>query len=431
MTFWQLIRGDLTIGVAFAVCLSAVVGFGGWASLAPLAEGIVAYGRVEVDADRLIIQHLEGGIIEHIQVAEGDEVTVGQSLLTLTNVAARSDRNQLAARLATARASLRRVRALLDDDAVVNFEFSDILDLTDVERQDIIARQLELFEQQKQSRAALLAPIARRRQSFQASAASLAREMTLLSETIRELQAELEIKRGLFERGLLPRDAVFELEREESGLESRIASLQTNLIQAESGAAESSLEYNRTALGFVEELGTERLALEQDVSELSERYATAADVVQRTTITSPGNGTVLNLNYTTEGGVVGPGIPIMELVPEATSLYAVLEVRPVDRDSIKQGLRVDLRLSGIDSWRTEPLKGEITTISADLKSSPDETYNYYEARVQLLSDELAGLEDTVLPGVPVEVFIRAGNSRTLLAYMVEPLMAVMRRGGRE
>lgn len=431
MTFWQLIRGDLTIGVAFAVCLSAVVGFGGWASLAPLAEGIVAYGRVEVDADRLVIQHLEGGIIEHIQVAEGDEVTVGQSLLTLTNVAARSDRNQLAARLATARASLRRVRALLDDDAVVNFEFSDILDLTDVERQDIIARQLELFEQQKQSRAALLAPIARRRQSFQASAASLAREMTLLSETIRELQAELEIKRGLFERGLLPRDAVFELEREESGLESRIASLQTNLIQAESGAAESSLEYNRTALGFVEELGTERLALEQDVSELSERYATAADVVQRTTITSPGNGTVLNLNYTTEGGVVGPGIPIMELVPEATSLYAVLEVRPVDRDSIKQGLRVDLRLSGIDSWRTEPLKGEITTISADLKSSPDETYNYYEARVQLLSDELAGLEDTVLPGVPVEVFIRAGNSRTLLAYMVEPLMAVMRRGGRE
>lgn len=431
MTFWQLIRGDLTIGVAFAVCLSAVVGFGGWASLAPLAEGIVAYGRVEVDADRLIIQHLEGGIIEDIQVAEGDEVTVGQSLLTLTNVAARSDRNQLAARLATARASLRRVRALLDDDAVVNFEFSDILDLTDVERQDIIARQLELFEQQKQSRAALLAPIARRRQSFQASAASLAREMTLLSETIRELQAELEIKRGLFERGLLPRDAVFELEREESGLESRIASLQTNLIQAESGAAESSLEYNRTALGFVEELGTERLALEQDVSELSERYATAADVVQRTTITSPGNGTVLNLNYTTEGGVVGPGIPIMELVPEATSLYAVLEVRPVDRDSIKQGLRVDLRLSGIDSWRTEPLKGEITTISADLKSSPDETYNYYEARVQLSSDELAGLEDTVLPGVPVEVFIRAGNSRTLLAYMVEPLMAVMRRGGRE
>ncbi|MGB2074440.1 MAG: HlyD family type I secretion periplasmic adaptor subunit [Henriciella sp.] len=431
MTFWQLIRGDLTIGVAFAVCFSAVVGFGSWASLAPLAEGIVAYGRVEVDADRLIIQHLEGGIIEDIQVAEGDEVKVGQSLLTLTNVAARSDRNQLAARLATARASLRRVQALLDDDAVVDFEFSDILDLTDVERQDIIARQFELFEQQKQSRAALLAPIARRRQSFQASAASLAREMTLLSETIRELQAELEIKRGLFERGLMPRDAVFELEREESALESRIASLQTNLIQAESGAAESSLEYNRTALGFVEELGTERLALEQDVSELSERYATAADVVQRTTIKSPGNGTVLNLNYTTEGGVVGPGIPIMELVPEATSLYAVLEVRPVDRDAIKQGLLVDLRLSGIDSWRTEPLKGEITTISADLKSSPDDTYNYYEARVQLSSDELAGLEDTVLPGVPVEVFIRAGNSRTLLAYMVEPLMAVMRRGGRE
>ena len=72
MTFWQLIRGDLTIGVAFAVCFSAVVGFGSWASLAPLAEGIVAYGRVEVDADRLIIQHLEGGIIEDIQVAEGE-----------------------------------------------------------------------------------------------------------------------------------------------------------------------------------------------------------------------------------------------------------------------------------------------------------------------------------------------------------------------
>ena len=53
-----------TIKFGAIICTIAFGGFVIWASLAPLAEGVIVYGKVAVENNRKTIQHLEGGIIQ-------------------------------------------------------------------------------------------------------------------------------------------------------------------------------------------------------------------------------------------------------------------------------------------------------------------------------------------------------------------------------
>ena len=58
-------------------------GFGAWAMLTSIAGAVVAPGQVEVEQNRQVVQHPDGGVIEEILVKEGDRVQSGQVLVRL------------------------------------------------------------------------------------------------------------------------------------------------------------------------------------------------------------------------------------------------------------------------------------------------------------------------------------------------------------
>ncbi len=67
-------------------CLVTFVFFGGfiaWSSFAKLSSAAIAPGSVTVEANRKTIQHLEGGIVSRILVAEGQKVEMGDTLIEL------------------------------------------------------------------------------------------------------------------------------------------------------------------------------------------------------------------------------------------------------------------------------------------------------------------------------------------------------------
>jgi HlyD family type I secretion membrane fusion protein len=212
---------------------------------------------------------------------------------------------------------------------------------------------------------------------------------------------------------------------------SRIASLRTRITEATSSAAEADLEIKRITAEFLEGLGSERLEYQQQIAELQEELAAAADVMDRSVLTAPETGAVINLKFRTDDGVVGPGEPILEIVPSDSTFYAILELNPQDRDSISEGMNVEVRLSGIDSWRIRPIQAKVIGISADLKQSGDAGYTYYEVKAVMSKPSEHGLDPQLMPGMPVEVFLPSGQAKTLLGYLAEPVTAIMRRGMRE
>src|SRR5260370_37825534 len=60
-----------------------ILGLGTWSAFAPLESAAIASGVVEAESSRKTIQHLEGGIIDDILVADGDVVRAGQVLVRL------------------------------------------------------------------------------------------------------------------------------------------------------------------------------------------------------------------------------------------------------------------------------------------------------------------------------------------------------------
>ena len=89
------------------------------------------------------------------------------------------------------------------------------------------------------------------------------------------------------------------------------------------------------------------------------------------------------------------------------------------------------RLAAYKSWTTPRLDGEVVSVSADLKTDPVTGASYYEVRIRIPGDEAARLgELDVIPGMPVEVFIFSGSSRTTLDYFFEPISESLFRGAR-
>ena len=430
MTARDIIKGDRLLKFASIFCIISMGGFLLWSGLAPMAEGVSAFGQVEVDNNRKVIQHLEGGIINEILVREGDVVTAGQPLVVLTDVAAFAGRDSVAKDLVNNLSSIARLEALLNRETSIDFAAAEQINIDPVELEKTLTRQRGLFQQQRETITADIGVLNSRKNSFLESATNKQVQIDNTKRALELLRVELELKRGYLKEQLIQADQVTMLEREETRLIGELARLSNEQLSNRSQAKESDREMVQARARFNEKLTTDLLEARARVSEFQERFAAAQDVVNRTIINAPQAGTVLNLAFSTTGGVVLPGEAILEIVPSESDLIAIVQVSPSDRDSVYTGLSVNTRFSGLHSWKMPSMKGVVSNVSADLKTSPNGEFSYYEARVTIDAEALADVNIEVIPGMPIEAFIDSGTTRTLLDYLFEPLSAIMRRGAR-
>ncbi len=84
------------------------------------------------------------------------------------------------------------------------------------------------------------------------------------------------------------------------------------------------------------------------------------------------------------------------------------------------GQNAGLRFSAFDLRTTPEVEGTITTVSADLVQDSKTNEHYYSARIAIPAERIAELSLPLVPGMPVEAFIRT-DSRTVISYLMQPL----------
>jgi multidrug efflux pump subunit AcrA (membrane-fusion protein) len=104
-----------------AVLALLVGGLGTWAATAPLSSAALAPGVVAVDSKRKTVQHLEGGIVDHILVREGERVAAGQPLIRLDTTQAEASWNAASGQLRSERALEARLIAERDSAPHIAF----------------------------------------------------------------------------------------------------------------------------------------------------------------------------------------------------------------------------------------------------------------------------------------------------------------------
>jgi len=426
----QPLLKDPAIRTAALVCLVGLGGFLAWAGLVPLAEGVPASGLVVVENDRQVVQHLEGGIIEELLVRDGDRVEAGQPLLTLQETASLAVRDELLLEIATRTASLARLEALRDGRAP-DFSTLDGVGLSASDQQAVVERQTDLFEQQRQSYEADIAVLEARRDGARSAKELYREQIVITGRAFAAAEDQLELLRDRVGRQMARVDELRAMERDVAALEAQIGSLRTQAQTSETLERDLDGQLAQASANFLRDLSAEQLDARAALGVAEERLSAAQDVLNRVIVTAPLGGEVLNLAFSTRGGVVRPGEPILEIIPEAGELTVSARIRPTDRAAVYEGQAVRTRITAYKSWLAPRLDGEVTSVSADLKTDPTTGAPYYEVRIVIRGDELAKLEGlNVTPGMPAEVFIFSGASRTTLDYLLEPISESLFRGAR-
>ena len=410
--------------------------FGGlalWSVFAPIHGAIVAPGQIVVESNRKAVQHLEGGVVSAILVEEGDFVTAGDILVRLEDVTQRADLALIDGQLTELYARRSRLEAERDgaSEIVSAKGVPEVISLPAfaLKREG----QQQLFEARRTTRDIQMDLLQERIVQQNERIAGLNAQIASLQEQRRLIEDELTGIRDLNSRGFATINRVRELERESTRLAGEGGALRASVAEAQSIIAEARLEIERLNESSREDAIAELRDAEVSIADLEERRVAAVDALRRTEIRAPNSGRVLGLNMHTIGGVIAPGAPIMEIVPDSDRLIVAARIAPQDVDKVRAGQDTLVRFSTFGSRRTPEANGRVKTVSADSLVDDRVGAPYYLVLLEIPEHEVLGeiLHGAELaPGMPVEAFIRTG-SKPAISYLLKPLTDSMSRSMRE
>ena len=422
-------RAPLIVGVLALLIL--VGGFGGWSALTTIAGAVIAPGQVEVEQNRQVVQHLDGGIVDSIQVKEGDVVAAGDILIRLDPTSIASELAIVEGQLFEYMARVGRVTAERDGDDGIAFHPLLQEHAQRPEVAELMDGQRNLFEARRTSLAREAEQLRERRQQFAAQVAGIEAQREALTLQLDLISQELADQQSLLDRGLTQQARVLSLRREEARLSGIIGELAANRAQAEGRITEIEIELIKLETNRREEAITRLRDLQTNQLQLLEQRRSLVERMNRLDIRAPVGGVVYGLAVTTPRAVIRPAEPVLYLVPQDRPLVIAAQIDPIDVDQVYVGQEVVLRFSALDVRLTPELFGTVQKISADAFSDPNTGMSYYRAEIALKEGEAAKVGDQpIIPGMPVESYIRT-DDRTPIAYLVKPFTDYFNKALRE
>ncbi|HCQ59300.1 MAG TPA: HlyD family type I secretion periplasmic adaptor subunit, partial [Sulfitobacter sp.] len=154
--------------------------------------------------------------------------------------------------------------------------------------------------------------------------------------------------------------------------------------------------------------------------------------IDRLDIRAPVSGVIYGMQIQTPRSVVRAAEPLMYLVPQDRPLIIAARVQTIHIDQVAVGQEVNLRLSALNQRTTPELVGKVLQVSADSIDDDATGQTYYRAEIALNPGEINKLKEgtVLLPGMPVEAFIRTGE-RSPMAYLLKPMADYFARAFRE
>ncbi|WP_334024835.1 HlyD family type I secretion periplasmic adaptor subunit [Burkholderia gladioli] len=360
------------------VVAALLVAFLIWARFARVEEITQGEATVISRSREQVIQSLEGGILEEMNVREGDIVRKGQMLLKIDPTRAQTSYREAYSKAVGLKATLARLRAEA---------FSQPLVFPPEVRGETEVVQMETKAYNS------------RRHALDESIAALERSYALQ-------QKEIELAEPLAAKGLMSDVELLRMKRTANELKSQMVE-RRNRYQADANS--------------------ELTKLELELAQTNESLVGRRDVLSRTSVVAPVYGTVKNVRVNTIGGVIQPGEHILEIVPLEDQLLVEGKIKPSDVAFLRPGQPAMVKITAYDFGIYGGLKGKVSYISPDTlkddaKAAAGKDATFY--RVQVLTDraylEAGGKQLPIMPGMIARVEIRTGE-KTILDFLLKPI----------
>jgi HlyD family secretion protein len=414
------LRGVTWTGNLLVVCF--VLGLGIWSAFAPLESAAIASGVVEAETSRKTIQHLEGGIVRAILVADGDTVRTGQTLIALDDTRIRAEVQSLQGQLwdATAREARLQAEQLGQEQVLLSARL-------ETERKEsasaaaVFNAQQSIFEARRQVFQSQVAVIREKRLQVDKEIIGLRAQETAVAQRAEIAREERDMVAMLVNKGLERRPRLLTLEREVADIQGRRGEIAAHISRAEQVINESEATLLKLESDRQHEIAQSLREAQNQVFQLRERLRAAEDQLSRTEVKAPEDGVVTELRVHTPGGVIGAGAPLLDLVPRQDRLIVTARVRPEDIDVVHPGLNADVHLLPYNQRRAPRLTGTVTHVSADRLVDKRTEQPYYATKIRVPDTRMAANDIRIIPGMPAQVFITTGRG-TVALYALRPLL---------
>lgn len=406
---------------AIALLVAGIV----WSAVTELDEVASAAGEVVPQGKVKVVQHYEGGIIADLYVQEGSVVAEGAPLLQLDLSASGANREELQVRLDAL--LIVRARLLAEADGTP-LEFPAEAagrrpDLVVAERQNYRAR----TEQQANTVEALKAQVRQRELEIR----QLRERQRTIGGDLKLARERMRMSSELVEKSLTSKLDHLAVQREYEMLEGEVAGLAIQVPRAQAALEETQLRLKEQGSRFRRDALEELAKNEPQIDRIREQLVVSTDQVRRTKVLSPTDGVVKDLRYTTIGGVVRPGEPILQVVPTLATLVVEARLMPVDRGYVRVGQPAQVKVTAYDFYRYGSLQGKVTGIAADSTVGQDGVA-YFKLMVETARNHF-GEDRDALPisaGMQASVDVHTGT-RTVMEFLLKPLLRIRYEGFRE
>jgi adhesin transport system membrane fusion protein len=400
-----------------------------WASGAQLDEVAQGQGQVIPSSKIQVVQNLEGGIIAELLVEPGQIVHKGQPLLRIDDTRFASSYLEGAAKDDALRVRIARLEA----EAALG-EFIPPADLQQ-DKSELVRQERAVFDSRHRDLQASVAVLDQQAEQRSRELAETQAHAAQLEHSYALVQQELAITRQAADQSVFPKVQLIRLERQANDLKGELEVAKLSVPRLQAARAEVRRKAEQIAAEFRAAASRELSEARAEQSIVSATKVALEDRLARTTVRAPLTGTIKQVKVNTVGGVVQPGMDLVEIVPLEDSLLVEARVRPADIAFLRPGLEAMVKLTAYDFSIYGGLEGIVEHISADaiIDERPGvRPESYYLVRVRT-SRGGRGAGDKhlkIIPGMQATVDIRTGH-KTVLQYLLKPILRAKQTALRE
>lgn len=400
-------------GILWAVILLFVI-FIIWAAISEVEQVTRGQGKVIPASQIQVVQNLEGGILAELHVKVGDTVKKDQLLLRIDETRFVSSFEQNVAKSGANRAKAARLMA----EASGSSSFS----APGATPAQIITSEKALFESRK----------AELRQSLEVKQAQIYQrqnELKELNTRLRELnktydlyQREIRLTKPLVKEGAVSEMEVLQLERKAGEMLGEIETTKQSIPRIQSKIDESQAAMRELRLNFANRAKAEYHEVAAQLGEDKASSLALKDRLERTLVKSPVNGTVNRILVNTVGGVIQPGMNLVEIVPTEGTLLIETRIKPADIAFLRPNQKAMVKFTAYDYTIYGGLEAKLEQIGAD-SITDEKKESYYLVTLRTDKNYIGPKENPlpIIPGMIASVDILTGK-KTILSYLLKPIL---------
>jgi hemolysin D len=399
--------GPLTFWLVVAVFVFFML----WATFGQVDVVVSARGKVIPSGQVKIIQPLNGGVVSHILVKEGDFVRKGQSLVVI-------DPSTTAPQLESSQATLAHVQAEQARLQAATGQGSFQAQASGTQAR-LYNASLMALQKQLEAKEKIFAGLDQQIQAKQVQVRHTEETLAVLEPREKRLKEVLDI---------IAKDEYEKVQTDILTSQNKLKELAHELEQLRFQQEQTREEMAYLKEDFDSRSLNELSEKEKQITQLKATLQETSFKNARQTLVAPVDGYVHELFVHTLGGVVTPAQKIVSLVPMKAPLSIQALVQNRDIGFVKVGMPVAIKVDTFDFQKYGTLKGHVSRIDPDSKDDPKSgpmyTVEVTPEQSQLLID---GHWQPIKVGLSVNSEVKTGQRR-IIEFFIYPLIKHLNEG---